>query len=291
MGLRHTRSSNENTTRDPNNQHFNATIAGDRVVDTAANSGFYLPGIDPNTNYPYIDANCKYVGNETDNSPENVPYNIFLHDVANMMTDAYECDNSLITSGQGVRMRETIGIYQNLFNPLITDVASLYEPYAGEYYNAGPYDPLQYRPLFQPGFEYRFVECHCDCPTPSEYSDTTFSYNGSNILLNINKYETNYDNITHPNHTAIRIKHEMNGIVFFAEPRKCYDNFNREPSGGKVTKFNDNVFNTNVTITPTDGATINDPALITNLPSGLYEIEKQYDDGATQQTVIYKENN
>ena len=36
---------------------------------------------------------------------------------------------------------------------------------------------------------------------------------------------------------------------------------------------------------------INDPALITNLPSGLYEIEKQYDDGATQQTVIYKENN
>jgi hypothetical protein len=31
--------------------------------------------------------------------------------------------------------------------------------------------------------------------------------------------------------------------------------------------------------------------IINNLDSGLYKVEKTYDDGSTQETVIYKENN
>ncbi len=152
----------------------------------------------------------------------------------------------------------------------------------------GPYTPLEYRPLFQPGFDYRFIECHCDCPEPS-LPNQAFTYNASNIILNIGKLEPNYEAITHPNHTAIKIKHELpNGTVYLAQPQRCYDNFNKAAGGGKITKFNDDVFNTNVTVTPQNSNEINDPELVGNLPNGLYEIEKNYDDGASQQTVIYK---
>jgi hypothetical protein len=51
------------------------------------------------------------------------------------------------------------------------------------------------------------------------------------------------------------------------------------------------VLNNNITITPQDSLSINNQNLIQNLENGLYKIEKDYDDGATQQTVIYKGNN
>jgi len=75
------------------------------------------------------------------------------------------------------------------------------------------------------------------------------------------------------------------------QPRKCYDNNNKAPNGGSVTRFNDGVFNANVTITPKDSMGINDQHLIQNLQNGLYTIDKTYDDGSTQQTVIQKGNN
>ena len=55
-------------------------------------------------------------------------------------------------------------------------------------------------------------------------------------------------------------------------------------------KFNDNVFNTNVTVTPKDSTQINNPDLIPALPSGLYKIDKTYEDGSNDETVIFKEN-
>ncbi|MBL4662262.1 MAG: hypothetical protein JKY22_01570 [Flavobacteriaceae bacterium] len=92
--------------------------------------------------------------------------------------------------------------------------------------------------------------------------------------------------MTHPNHTAILIDQLDTG-----QTRKCYDNYNQAPIGGSVTKFNDGVFNANVTITPQDSTAINNPNLINDLQNGLYKIEKNYNDGATQETVIIKENN
>lgn len=60
---------------------------------------------------------------------------------------------------------------------------------------------------------------------------------------------------------------------------------------GKIVKFNDDILNTNITLTVIDSIGINNQSLINNLPNGLYKIEKNYSDGATKETVIYKGNN
>jgi hypothetical protein len=84
------------------------------------------------------------------------------------------------------------------------------------------------------------------------------------------------------------LNHDLVPIPY---PRKCYNNYNKTSIGGSITKFNDDVFNTNVTISAQDSTSINNQNLIQELPSGLYKIEKNYDDGSTQETVIYKGNN
>ncbi len=294
LGLSHTRSSNEHVTRDPNDPNFNATTAGDRVVDTAANPGFKLnscSGTDPAC-YPYILPDCTYDQSSPEMDNVGVLYKLEIdyEDVINVMGNAYLCQTTYMSPGQGIRMREKIQSEPVLINTL-TDVPSLYEPYAGEYYLAGPYDLHQYTPLFQPGFEYRFVECSGNYPQPADYYDVSFSYNLNTILLNVAKTETNYGSITHPNHSAIWIKHELNGSQVFPQPRKCYDNYNKKPGSGIVTKFNDGVLNTNVTVMPQDSTAINNPQLIQNLQPGLYKIDKVYNNGATEQTVIIKQNN
>ena len=63
------------------------------------------------------------------------------------------------------------------------------------------------------------------------------------------------------------------------------------PNDGTVIKFNDGVPNGNYTITPQDSTAINNPALIDNLQPGLYNIQKNYNDGTTQEVMILKENN
>lgn len=78
---------------------------------------------------------------------------------------------------------------------------------------------------------------------------------------------------------------------YYLEPQRCYDNNDLPANGGKVTRFNDNIFNANVTITPQDSLGINNPNLILDLPNGLYSIEKEYLDGNYEQTVIIKDNN
>lgn len=170
-----------------------------------------------------------------------------------------------------------------------TTIASLYEPYTGSYYVAGP--NLNDPPLFQPGFEYRFVECDCTCNEPTAYEDISFSYNGNTFLKIIDKYEDDYSTIFHPNHSAIVIKHLEPTNTFYPQPRRCYDNNNKAPSGGTVTRFNDGVFNANVTMTPKDSLGINSPILIESLTPGLYTVDKDFQDGSTEQTVILKENN
>ncbi len=162
------------------------------------------------------------------------------------------------------------------------------KPYKGNYYLAGPVGPDDV-PYFQPGFEYLFVECCCDYPQPANYNDNTFSWYATTIKY-VTPTESDYGTIFHPNHSAISIK-EVNDALGASQVKKCYDNNNRAPNGGKVTRFNDNVFNTNVTVTPKDSTSINHQMLIQDLTTGLYLIEKHYPDGASEETVIYKENN
>ena len=91
-----------------------------------------------------------------------------------------------------------------------------------------------------------------------------------------------------PNHSTINIK-EVDIANNYVQVKMCYDNYNRGPIGGGITRFNDGVFNTNVTITQKDSLGINNPNLIGELPNGLFKIEKLYHDGAVEETVIFKE--
>ncbi len=289
LNLIHTRSSKgingERVTRDVNDPDYNADEKGDEVVDTAANPGFWVNGT-----YPYIN-NCTYNNDGTQVDYDGDYYIPTPQDIINVLSDAYDCMHaySPLTIGQGIRAREAlIDDVNGYFAPTLTTIASLYEPYEGIYYDPNNPNDAVYKPLFQPGFEYRFVECDCDCPEPTPYEDISFSYT-QNVIKQVSKYESDYSTIYHPNHTAISIDLDLCDS-YGQNTRRCYDNPYRRPKAGSVTRFNDNVFNTNVTITPKDSLGINSPTLVEELNPGLYKIEMVYDEGNTEETVIFKED-
>jgi len=289
-----------NDPNDPDDTYFNADVTGDKVVDTAAAPDFrnelcdelgyeqpFYEGCDAEKYFYVNEEYCTYYNEEGRDCQETL-FEIEEEDVRNLMAYTYASCGLDLTTGQGIRARERIEYNNNdFFTYAITTVEELYEPYSGEYYVAGP-QPTEHPPLFQPGFKYKFVECEGPYPAPAAYG-TVFSYNINNVLLSIDDIETDYHSITHPNHSAILIKHDYSD--FLDKPEKCYNNWNRKPSGGLITKFNDDVFNTNVTLTAQDSTSINNQNLIENLDSGLYKIEMNYDDGSKQETVIFKQNN
>jgi len=297
----------EHVTREPfmtdlitPNMDYNADIAGDFIIDTNAAPDFHrehyyellgqVSEVDAAANYiewKYINnaPDCNYLGSGRDCQGDL--YQITPSDTKNIMSyTRAECKESF-TIGQAIRMHEIVELWVTNYESRRGDLSDLYEPYKGEYYVAGPVSPNN-PPLFQPGFKYKFVECEGDFPTPAEYGNV-FTYDLNTVLLSIDNDETNYNTIVHPNHTAIQIKHGYGD--FLETPQKCYDNWNLKPIGGSITKFNDDTFNTNVTITPQDSTAINNQDLIQNLDSGLYKIDKIYNDGSTEETVIIKDNN
>ncbi len=294
----------EHATRNPEDEVYNAHCKGDRITDTNAVPEFkrehYYELIDEGYSEAYAEANyipynyiedCVYT-NVLGDDCQTTLYTITHEDVINVMLPAHPCEEYVFTPGQGIYLREIIES-SSVLQTVLTDVASLYEPYRGEYPAYYPHpQPWEY-PLFQPGFNYRFIECSCECPAPAGWNDN-FTYDKNTVISLINKDETDYSTITHPNHTAIWIKHETsgNGNEVFPQPQKCYDNWNSPPViGGTIVKFNDDVFNTNVTITEQDSTSINNPELIDNLQPGLYNIIENYENGNTQETVILKQNN
>jgi len=266
----------EHVTRIESNPAYNAHEAGDYITDTAAQDKMW-DDVDPD--------DCFYTGNGQDCEIPPVYYDIPDEDVKNFMGyGGLRLCADQFTTGQNIRMREAIN--DDVFGSFVeaeTTIASLYEPYKGGYSINGESSP----PLFQPEFDYTFLSCECSCPLPLAYEDTSFTYNNNEQMGTfINKYETDYSSITHPNHTAI-------DILQLSEPQpwRCYDNDNLKANGGTIIKFNDNVFNTNVTITVQDSLSINNENLINALQPGLYNIIEQFENGDTQETIILKENN
>ncbi len=285
----------EHVTRDENDPQYNADVEGDDVTDTAAMPRFSKEQGDIN----YVDPNtCTYEGEGKDcqNNDFQIPPN--SKGTLNFMNDGSECpttsysstnDDEGFTEQQGFKMRLKIEDFPNRFGPAEeASFEALYEPYKGEYYSVGP--PARVKPHFQPGFSYLFVECDGNYSQPAPFNQG-FYVNTNNRLLKIDKYiePLFYNTIVHPNHSAIIIK-EVDEAFQYTKAQKCYDNNNRSPTSGSVMKFNDNVFNTNVTVTPKDSTQINNPDLIPALPSGLYKIDKTYEDGSNDETVIFKEN-
>lgn len=291
LGLPHTRSTTENVPRDPEHPDFNASWAGDKFIDTNAINYFR----DPDTGtFPFVNLDtCEYENDGTQLDSEDHPYAPEPYDVSNIMSDCTPCmlQYPNFTHEQFQSMRHKVLSNPTKFQPLQNTIASLYEPYKGEYFLSGPVG--QEPPLFQPGFRYRFRECQYESPdgAPSPYEDISFTV-GNTTLLMIEKDETDFSTITHPNHSAIQILFNPPLPSSYGQnTRKCYDNWNRAPIGGSITKFNDGVFNANVTITPQDSTAINNPNLIQQLDPGLYKIDKNFEDGAVQETVIVKDNN
>lgn len=305
LNLYHTRSNKngnpihwENVTRDPFllngqvNEEFNALVKADQLVETAANLGFWQYDPTGQDYYPTLEG-CNYVGNEVDNTGRD--YEIDYATLTNCMANAYECmqiefenGNIHFTDDQGIRMYERAT--SNSWADIRTTVAALYEPFAGEYYNVGP-SGSQYTTYFQPGFSYKFVRCEGPYSQPAPYDDY-FTYDSNDVLL----YKSGdlpiqlYYTINHPNHSAIDIK-EVNIALGYNRPQKCYDNHNRSADSGKVTKFHDGYYNYNTTTTNKSASEINDPNLVNTLENGLYKIEKEFEDGTTEQTIIQKGNN
>jgi hypothetical protein len=271
----------ENITRDSTNPYYNADIAGDFVTDTPA--CFKGSG----DNYCHIiDATYEYLSVPTivDNSPDHLMYENV--DILNFMHFYWKSRliNILhFTDGQGVRMRETIEITSLNFDEVETTLASLYEPYAGEYRRIGPEQQNDDSPHFQWGFDYEFVDCSGDYELPSDYEDVSFDYTEGK-LNEVDKYDWNL-HVWHPNHSAIRIIQ-----IDKTQPRRCYDNWNRRPSSGGITHFHDGIINNNYTTYPKDSLQINNATLIQDLQNGLYKIDKQYNDGDQEQNVIIKNN-
>lgn len=323
LGLRHTfsgwNSSDphgcEHVTRDPNDlqdpndpyvPYFNADTRADRVVDTPAMPSFdneycvinQLPGSQcaPGGSYRhfYIDENCNYIGTTPPHDRRDCQgtlYQIEPDDVRNMMAYSPSHCTEGFTIGQGIRIKEFLETHATL-QPIKGTIASLYEPYKGEYYYAGPLPSPPNPPLFQPGFNYEFVACSGDYPQPSVYEDTSFTIGIGSLFVSNDIAPEYYKNLIHPNHRAIKILFNPPLPESYGQnTRKCYNNWNKAPIGGKLIKFNDNVFNANVTITTQDSVSINNPNFINNLNPGLYKIEKNYDDGAVKEDVIYKNNN
>lgn len=297
----------EHVTRDPANQHYNANKRGDSITDTAAMPDFqrehywelrdqgathewaeahYIP-------YKYVDpVTFEYIGYGTD--CQNNSYDILPSDIKNIMaySPAMPQYTKKFTTAQKIRMHEAIleDSYGE-YGAATTTFAALYLPYKGTYPLYYPQPQPMQMPTFQPGFTYNFIECCCNYPQPAEYDDPNFSFDAGNVVKHVDKFETNYASITHPNHSAIMIS-EVNLALGETQAQKCYDNYDGTPIlGGKVTKFNDGIFNTNVTITPKDSTEITDPYLIQSLDNGLYKLETNYINGVDEEIVIYKTGN
>lgn len=194
------------------------------------------------------------------------------------------------TPGQITFMRETI-LFDPNFQDIRTTVESLYHPYAGSYYDAGPNNGDV--PLFQPGFNYLFVQCGGTTETgievynqPTAFNDTSFSFDASTIIKTVDRFSLELRDIFHPNNSAIIIG-QLNPEV----PRHCYNNFNREAIHGTIIKFKDNIPNNNIEVYYLDASEANSSTLIQSLPEGLYNITKEYTDGSCTDKTILKTNN
>ncbi|MGK0386488.1 MAG: hypothetical protein ACI849_001105, partial [Patiriisocius sp.] len=286
----------ENVTRDPSNPFFNALTRGDNVLDTAAVPDFiqeycHFNPLDANcanqANYNayYNVLDCNYIGENRNCYDEE--YVINESDTRNIMAYVPGTCRDQFTTGQAIRMRERIAFnYLNRYSDAQIDVSALYYPYKGEYYLAGPQQNPADKPLFQPGFDYLFVDCNGPYPQPAPYGEIFTNDPFTNVATYYYDDNIPFNFITHPNHSAIRIlevETAMNGVF---NVQKCYDNYNLSPIGGRVTRFNDNVLNTNITISPQDSLGINNPQLINTLDPGLYKIEKDFVGGAVEQIII-----
>ncbi|MEE9350439.1 MAG: hypothetical protein V3U80_10365 [Flavobacteriaceae bacterium] len=259
----------EHITRTASDDAYNATTAGDFVADTPATY-----------RYPNL---C----NDTTNGISNYLESSEVKDATNTVYETIDTYNFMsynnphflkhFSDGQGIRMRESLQNEEGYDN-IKTTVASLYQPYKIITY------PMQY--FFQPGFDYEFVNCAAGCVVvSSDYDNTSFNYDENhNDNYSFDKEHTPYSDIYQSENMAVRILQ-----IDDAQPRKCYS-VNTKGISGVVVTFNDNIVNSNFYTSTLDSTAVNSSSLIQNLPSGLYIIKKNFEDGRQEQQTILKDD-
>ena len=286
----------ENVTRDPSNAYYNADTTGDRVTDTPAAfrcSELNYCHLDyPNSTFQYItDPSI------TDNSPDHLMYD--LGDLLNFMCLRYSNGNNPLfgmfyfTSGQGVRMRETIAIPSLNFSAVETTVASLYEPYKVLENTTSNTNTAASRTVslpsnidftaylhvvriayYQPGFDYEVYRCS---DAHSHYGSVLSSYYKDDCF---NPYFDTED-IPHFDYTARSIRILQLSDNVYGPCRYGFTGFVRQ---GSIYTHNQGTY----TAQPLDSIQINDPNLLINLSSGTHTINVTTDSGEILQKTIQK---
>jgi len=306
----------ENVTRDINNPSYNANIAGDFVTDTPAcfrGSEFNFCHLIPQPN-----GNCvityDYIPHSdiTDNSSEHVMFENI--DILNFMSLLQKDANIMhFTSGQGVRMRETIAISSLNFDAVSTTLASLYEPYKIDTIETISNDihsltdngdgtaevcrlkSFTLNHYFQPGFDYEFYQGNTTNTTHQVDKYALYGILDEGILRYVNINQINPFFLTNQFDDYITSLSDIpNGVIFY-EPIPCMrpvDVCVTEPyDNGKVTSKT-NLASPNVTIKTLNSQEASDPNLEQNLENGKYHIiEKTTTSGAKLQKTIYKDGN
>jgi len=223
----------EKVTRNPSDPDYNADTRGDKVVDTAA----AVEWID-DVNVDPIE--CRYLNTDLE-CGGLIPLEIFEQDILNYMqyelNDCRYPPGGVFTIGQAIRMREAILADPNdTYLNASTTIASLYEPYDGVY-KPCCWGFSERPPVFQPGFDYEFVYCQDIIPLspgrtePWPWGDLSFTT--GDVVYSFDKFYSDYDEIEHLNHLAIRI------LQIEDQPRRCYSNYSISSMSPPVTNEED----------------------------------------------------
>ena len=288
-------SSPENVTRDmfvPGNG-FNALTAGDQILDTPA-SFEHAPSCYDGTTLVYNNSTI-HLDLQGDQYV-NVPVNNYMNkrQASGDPTIPYL---DTFTPGQYTRMK------QNLFNNLgywaqrTRPISLLYTPQTGTYptYPGGPTGNISGdNPLLTPGLTYTLDSCARTGMGPF-VAPEQYPFQTSNIVYTMPTFlytpDTDPDLLEHPMYYAVSIEELDYLHVVDNRPDYfiCFDPQVRA-IGGRVIRFDDGQFNTNVTVNPKTADEIESSTLINELQSSLYVIEKDLNNGAVEQTTIIKNN-
>lgn len=275
----------ERATRDIQNPNFNATTAGDWVLDTHAF------GNANDNNF----TNCNYIGGAIDCHGAAIepatltngyfvagpPYNNFLN-----AEDIYSTCLPSFTPGQGVRMRNAItGYWASSYNAQMNTIESLYQPFEEitfggntvisiedlEDGNANVCRNLKVRHRFQKGFDYVF---------PDNDGNPDLNIFGVNDLPENINHDLNYNVIIN------QIDPNSEGTVLLCTRGQFCE---IEPFISGIDIKTDFLGSYNFTVEEWDRLKVSDPDLYQYLESNKYHIiKKETDKGVIYQVTIYK---
>lgn len=168
--------------------------------------------------------------------------------------------HAVFTEGQANRMHTAIEAYPDVFEPVKTTLASLYQPYTGNY-TAGTTETIK----FQKGFDYEFVSC----------SDN------SSVKQRFGKEETP---VGHPYNTAVKIL-QVSATTTMNCRTAPTDSF----QGGEVISYGV-LLNGMYKVKKLNALDVASQRYLQELPTGYNRITITYKNGQRESELCFKQN-